>query len=309
MKKLKKILSLFLVAIILLPTLVGVVQAEGPEKIYFKFIYNNYIPTKFLSGSNREDVYVSTDDHYNGFSITKRNEYDIPTEARANNGQKTINIGISQRKGTKISATLTSGNESKTFTIDSPNEKDIKLGKAMLKFEVLNGDTMKFGENRNEPSYVPFTEDLTVQVDFEIVNFEEFRQSYIDELYRTYSYPEKESLFEEGLKAAIKTAEKEFKEATNQEELMVAVKKFFDFTKKDYAEQKAKFQARRYAVHDKINKEKSDGTYLLSKDMRDELIANEPYETYIYILLILIILKKVFLIQWLNGILSKRKLM
>ena len=282
MKKLKKILSLFLVSIILLPTLVVGVQAEGPEKIYFKFIYNNYIPTKFLSGGNHEDVSLNTDDHWHGFQNTKRNEFDIPIEASANSGHKTISIFISQRKGTKISATLTSGNESKTFTIDSPKEKDIKLGKAMLKFEVYYGDTLHFMENRNEPNYVPFTEDLTVQVDFEIVNFEEFRQSYIDELHRTYSYPEKESLYEEGLKSAIKTAEKEFREAKNQEDIMKAAKKFFKFTTEDYEEQVAKWSDRRSQLYDKVYKKKSDGTYLFSKDMRDRLMDNSPIYSSIY---------------------------
>lgn len=282
MKKLKKILSLFLVSIILLPTLVVGVQAEGPEKIYFKFIYNNYIPTKFLSGGNHEDVSLDTDDHWHGFQKTKRNEFDIPIEASANSGHKTISIFISQRKGTKISATLTSGNESKTFTIDSPKEKDIKLGKAMLKFEVYYGDTLHFMENRNEPNYVPFTEDLTVQVDFEIVNFEEFRQSYIDELHRTYSYPEKESLYEEGLKSAIKTAEKEFREAKNQEDIMKAAKKFFKFTTEDYEEQVAKWSDRRSQLSDKVYKKKSDGTYLFSEEMRNKLMDNAPMYSSIY---------------------------
>ena len=282
MKKLKKILSLFLVAIILLPTLVVGVQAEGPENIYFKFIYNNYIPTKFLSGGNHEDVTLDTDDHWHGFQKTKRNEFDIPIEAIANNGHKTISIFISQRKGTKISATLTSGNESKTFTIDSPKEKDIKLGKAMLKFEVYYGDTLHFAENRNEPNYVPFTEDLTVRVDFKIVNFEEFRQSYIDELHKTYSYPKKESLYEEGLKSAIKTAEKEFREAKNQEDIMKAAKKFFKFTKEDYKEQVAKWSDRRSQLSDKVYKKKSDGTYLFSEEMRNKLMDNAPMYSSIY---------------------------
>ena len=282
MKKLKKILSIFLVAIILLPTLVVGVQAEGPEKIYFKFIYNNYIPIQYICGWNYEDVHVTTDDHWHGFEITKRNEFEIPTEARADNGFKTISIYIDQRKGTKISATLTAGNESKTFTIDSPNEKDIKLGKTTFKFEVLNGNKMEFSENRSRPSYVPFTEDLTVQVDFQMVNFEEYRQSFIDDINEQYGLPEKESLFEEGLKSALKTVKKEFSEAKNQENIMNAAKKFFDFTNKDYAEKREKEEAKYSELNDKVYKKKSDGTYLFSKDIRDNLYDNHPNISTIY---------------------------